>query len=204
MVGVMTPRDRRPPSILDRDLACATNIERVAKSMIACGLSIGDRIACWSPMTEENAAISMAAFRIGVTVVRFAAECGAGTVYPLLEAIRPKMMFVRAFHEGVQYPAILKSMSVRLSEPLPVIVHGREARFERLLPGGWIAFLESGDAVGYKSLAEREAQAQSILGPDFDAAILAPLTTGEVCTRLRREEAKVFFTGTPAEYRSRA
>jgi acyl-CoA synthetase (AMP-forming)/AMP-acid ligase II len=198
----MTPRDRRAPAIPDLDLARAANTERVAKSLIACGLGIGDRIGCWSPMTEENLAISLAAFRVGLTVVRFAAECDAATVYPLLEAIRPRMVFVRAFCEGVQYPALLKSMSVRLSEPPVVIVHGREARFERLLPGGWLAFLESGNAVGYNSLAEREAQAKSTLGPDFDAAILAPLTTGEVCTRLRREDVQVFFTATQAEYRS--
>ena len=200
----MTQHDRRALSIPDQDLACAAVTERVAKSLIACGLGIGDRIGCWSPMTEENVAISLAAFRIGVTVVRFAAECDAATVYPLLEAIRPKVMFVRAFCEGVQYPALLKSMSVRLSEPPVVIVHGREARFERLLPGGWMAFLESGDAIGYKSLAEREAQAQSILGPEFDAAILAPLTRGEVCTRLRREDVQLLFTATQTEYRSRA
>lgn len=200
----MTPHDSLARSIPDQDLASAANTERVAKSLIACGLGVGDRIGCWSPMTEENVAISLAAFRIGLTVVRFAAECDAATVYPLLEAIRPKLMFVRAFCEGVQYPALLKSMSVRLSEPPVVIVHGREARFERLLPGGWMAFLESGDAIGYKSLAEREAQAQSLLGPNFDAAILAPLTRGEVCTRLRREDVQVLFTATQAEYRSRA
>jgi fatty-acyl-CoA synthase len=200
----MTPHDRHAPSIPGQDWACAANVDRVAKSMIASGLGIGDHIGSWSPMTEEYMAISLAAFRIGVTVVRFVAECSAGTVYPLLGAIRPKLMFVRAFHEGVQYPALLKSMSVRLSEPPVVIVHGREARFERLLPGGWMAFLESGDAVGYEGLAEREAQAQSILGSDFDAAILAPLTTGEMCTRLRREDVRMLFTGTQAEYGSRA
>src|SRR4051812_32387972 len=116
MAGVMTRHDRPVPGVADRDLACTADTDRVARSLIACGLAIGDRIGCWSPMTEENMAVSLAAFRIGVTVVRFAAECEAPTVYPLLEAIRPKMIFVRAFWEGVQYPALLKSMNGRLSE----------------------------------------------------------------------------------------
>jgi acyl-coenzyme A synthetase/AMP-(fatty) acid ligase len=185
-------------------LASPDLIARVAKSMIACDVGIGDRIGCWSPGTEENTAVALAAFRIGVTVVRFAAECDAAAVYPLLQAIRPKLMFVRAFFDGIQYPALLKSMRSRLSEPPGVIVHGREVRFERLLPGGWMAFLEAGDAVAARTLAQREAEAQSILGPDCDAAIVAPMTAGELCTRLRRQDVGGLFAMADADHGSRA
>jgi fatty-acyl-CoA synthase len=154
------------------DTRNVTDIDRVAKALLVRGLRLGDRIGCWSPMAEEHVMVQAAAFRIGLVVVHFDPEWNAEAVYRHLEATTPKMMFVRAYHEGVQYPALLKSLIGRLAALPEMVVHGRQRRFETILPGGWMTFLNSGDSAAPDVLAVREFEVETMQNSSAGSAIL--------------------------------
>jgi len=177
--------------------------ERAAKALLARRINIGDRIGCWSPTTDEHRTIQVAAFRVGATIVQFAPEWDLDTAHRYLEATAPKLMFVRASHEGVQYPALLRSLSRRLVAPPEMIVHGRQPRFETLLPGGWTAFLGSGDGIDPGLLASREAAVECLLEPETIGAIVTTSGAASPLARLCRDETRAMLAdlGSPAAIR---
>lgn len=129
---------------------------RVAKALIDRGLMPGDRIASWSPNVVESIILQCAALRIGVVTVYLDPEWDADQLCSAVRCTGVTHLFSRAFHEGRQYPAMIKSVRGHMPQLRGAYVHGRQPRFERLLPGGWTELLEVGDSVPDRALAERE------------------------------------------------
>ncbi len=101
-------------------------------------------IASWSPNAAEVLIIQWGAILTGAQMMHFDPSWDAVQAQAALSNSRVDYLFVRAFHEGKQYPAMIKAMSGRCSTIGTVVTHGREARFERVLRGGWLEFLDLG------------------------------------------------------------
>lgn len=170
-------------------------VARVARALLARGLEIGTCVGNWSPDTVESATFGAAAFTLGLTVVHFGLDWDVDQAACRLAATAPRLMVVRAFHHGMQFPAVLRALAARPMPVPEVVVHGRQPRFESLLPGGWQAFLASGEAVAPASLAHRQAEVARRLSPAAAAAILA---------RPAAEAGRMVSRGTAARLLGRA
>jgi fatty-acyl-CoA synthase len=131
----------------------------VAKGLTAHGVQPGDRIGIWSPNTLESIAVQCAALRIGAVTVHFDPEWEAEQARSAIERTGVSCVVIRAFFKGRQYPAMVKSVRPQLPGLRDVFTHGRQPRFERVLPGGWLDFLDSAERVPDAALADREEQA---------------------------------------------
>ncbi len=154
--------------------------EAVSQALLASGVRPGDRIASWSPPVLEAVLLAVAGLRVGAVLVELDPELELERVTETLAAAQAGWIFIRASFQGRQYPAEIKSLRGRLPELREVVTHGRQPRFERALPGGWAAFVETGAGMPVGALAEREhaldvqpAPLASI--PD----LLAPLLRGD-------------------------
>ncbi|HET9958786.1 MAG TPA: AMP-binding protein [Polyangiaceae bacterium] len=132
-------------------------VELAAKALIASGVLVGDRVASWSPNRPECIVIQCAALLCRASVVHLDPELDGAEAMGVLEQLPCRHVFVRANHDGKQYPAILRALRRERGFACEVTVHGRPERFERVLPGGWLDFLDSGRAVTSAALAGRES-----------------------------------------------
>lgn len=131
---------------------------RALKGILALDVQPGDGVACWSPNVAETLVVQLAALRAGAITVHLDPEWEAENAAAALQELGTHCLFVRAFFQGRQYPAMIKSVRERLPHLKAVIVHGREPRFERILRGGWSEFLEFGDGVSDAAARQREKQ----------------------------------------------
>jgi acyl-CoA synthetase (AMP-forming)/AMP-acid ligase II len=145
--------------------ALSREVRQAARALVAQGVVAGQRIASWSPATLESLAVQWAGLLCGATVVHLDLELENDHARAILEAERPTHVFVRASFEGKQFPAVLRAMRGELSYEPQVVVHGRTARFERVLPGGWAEFLDHAAALSDEDLCEREA---AVVARDHD------------------------------------
>ncbi len=156
---------KQPPAISAQFIwACSG---RAAKALIALGIRAGDGIGSWSPNVPETVVIQCAALRVGAVASHLDPEWDADQASAALKASSAVCVFIRAFFEGRQYPAMMKSIRPQLHDLREVITHGRQPRFARVLPGGWQEFLERGDPVPDTTLTDREDQmgTASVEGP---------------------------------------
>jgi len=131
---------------------------RAAKAMIARGVKPGERIGSWSPNAIEPLIVQCAALRLGLVTLHLDSEWDAEQARAALARAEVGCIFIRAFHEGRQYPAMIKSLRGQAGCPREVVIHGRQPRFERVLPDGWMEFLEAGDQLPDAVLDECEHQ----------------------------------------------
>ncbi|MBA2672236.1 AMP-binding protein, partial [Ramlibacter sp.] len=110
------------------------------------GVAPGEIVASWSPNAIEPLVVHYAAIVSGVAVVHLDPDWDAAQASSHLGGARAVGLFVRAFHQGIQYPARVKTLRREQPQLQFVVTHGREPRFESLLPGGWTEFLHSGAA----------------------------------------------------------
>jgi AMP-binding enzyme len=138
------------PAVIDGDVVVTfaelwVRSGRAARALRAHGIASGEPIASWSPNTVESIVVQCAALRAGTPAVHLDPDGGLEHAARALAETRVRVLFTRASHEGRQYPAMIKSIRRELPDLEHVVVHGRAARFERVLRGGWVEFLESGD-----------------------------------------------------------
>jgi hypothetical protein len=104
------------------------------------------RIASWSPNAAEAVIAQWGAILAGAQTIHLDPDWDAGQAHAVLRGLSVDWLFARAFHRGRQYPAMIKAVRAECPGLGDVITHGREPRFERALRGGWLDFLDSGDA----------------------------------------------------------
>ena len=130
---------------------------RVARALLAAGIAKGERVGIWSPNCAEWVLVQLAAARVGAVLVCVNPGYDEDEGEFALKLAGVNLLFVRASFQGVQYPAWVKAMRERLPELRRLVVIGREARFERVLPNGWSEFLDAAETIDDTVLAEREA-----------------------------------------------
>jgi acyl-CoA synthetase (AMP-forming)/AMP-acid ligase II len=143
-------------------------VRKTARAFVAHGIRAGQRVASWSPATLESLCVQWAALLCGATLVHLDLELEEEHTRAILDAEQPTHVFVRASFEGRQFPAILRAMRGELSCDPRVVVHGRTARFERVLPGGWAEFVDHAAAVSDDDLREREA---AVIAGEHEGAV---------------------------------
>jgi acyl-CoA synthetase (AMP-forming)/AMP-acid ligase II len=179
----------RPAVLLDgaslsyRDLWAQSG--RAAKAMIARGAKPGERIGSWSPNAIEPLIVQCAALRLGLVTLHLDSEWGAEQARAALVRAEVGCIFIRAFHQGRQYPAIIKSLRGQAGCPREVVIHGRQPRFERVLPDGWTEFLEAGDRLPDAVLDEREMSPDARTVIVFSGSGSSPSVALEECSILR-------------------
>lgn len=160
-------------------------LRRVARALQALRCDSGDTIASWSPNTVETVFLQCAALIRGVAVVHLVDEWDADRAASALHQTGAASVFIRAFHRGRQYPAMIKSIRTSCRELRHVVTHGRQPRFERVLPGGWAEFLDAAgeppDAAtdSYEPALVAAAAGARLITVFPDAAPDRPLELGE-------------------------
>jgi hypothetical protein len=135
-------------------------VRRADRAMELHGIGADAVVASWSPNAVEPVVVHYAAVLRGACMVHVDPEWPGAQAADCLAGARATALFVRAFHQGIQYPALVKAARARLKDLRLVVTHGREPRFESLLPDGWAEFLHAGaDAVQPPAVASVDAAA---------------------------------------------
>ncbi|MES2938599.1 MAG: AMP-binding protein [Pseudomonadota bacterium] len=119
-------------------------VRSAARGLAARGVAPGEIVASWSPNAVEPLVTHYAAILHSAAVVHMDPEWSAAEAAACLSGACAVGLFVRAFHQGIQYPALVKTVRRECRQLRFVVTHGREPRFESLLPDGWGEFLQSG------------------------------------------------------------
>ena len=134
--------------------ALAAQAELVARSLIACGVDSGDRVAIWAPNRAEWIVAACGAHMAGAVLVPINTRMKGVEAGDILGRSGARVLFCSGEFLGQYYPALLDGV------PLPalrrVVVIGEGApRAPREL--GWDAFLLEARAVDASRVAAREA-----------------------------------------------
>jgi acyl-CoA synthetase (AMP-forming)/AMP-acid ligase II len=121
-------------------------------------------IASWSPNAAEALIVQWGAILAGAQVTHLDPDWEAAQAQAVLRNLNIDYLFVRAFHEGKQYPAMIKAMRAECAGLGTVVTHGREPRFERVLRGGWLDFLDSGKPANLPAVFSAEMPVLAFFG----------------------------------------
>jgi acyl-CoA synthetase (AMP-forming)/AMP-acid ligase II len=119
---------------------------RVASALARQQIGPSSCVASWSPNAAEALIAQWGAILVGAQTIHLDPDWEAVQAHAVLRTTKIDCLFARAFHLGRQYPAMIKTIRADCSGLGVLVTHGRELRFERVLRGGWLDFLDSGDA----------------------------------------------------------
>jgi hypothetical protein len=122
---------------------------QAASALVRTGIGPASCVASWSPNAAEALIAQWGAILVGSRTVHLDPDWETSQAREALKGVEIDCLFVRAFYEGRQYPAMVKAIRAECPGLGPVVTHGRVPRFERSLRGGWLDFLDTGDASGW-------------------------------------------------------
>ncbi|MCE2657952.1 MAG: FadD3 family acyl-CoA ligase [Rubrivivax sp.] len=157
------------PAIVDGGLTLTyaelvTQCESVARSLMALGVGVGDRVAVWAPNQAEWILAACGTHMAGGVLVPINTRMKGPEAADVLERSRAKVLFCVGSFLGTHYPTMLDGLRPSTLQQL-VLLDSTDAR-----PGeqGWRAFLEAGRSVAPEQLRAQEAAVR----PDSTADLM--------------------------------
>jgi fatty-acyl-CoA synthase len=135
---------------------------RVARGLMALGVSVGDRVGIWAPNRYEWVVLQFAAARAGAILVNINPAYRTSELGYALEQSGTSVLVMARGFKGADYPAMLKEVRARC----PRLVHAL------VLEDDWEALRDRRAGASDAALAAREAQLQ------FDDPINIQYTSG--------------------------
>jgi acyl-CoA synthetase (AMP-forming)/AMP-acid ligase II len=125
---------------------------RVASAIARQQIGPSSCVASWSPNAAEAVIAQWGTILVGAQTIHLDPDWEAAQAHAVFRNTKIDCLFTRAFHLGRQYPAMIKSIRADCAGLGVLVTHGRELRFERVLRGGWLDFLDSGDAAAPREI----------------------------------------------------
>ncbi len=159
-----------------------TECDRVARSLIACGVAKGDRVGIWSPNNAEWVLIQFATAKIGAILVNINPAYRSSELSYALKQSGCSMLILSAPYKTSNYPQILCEVSPELNdcEPghlesdqfplLKTVTTLGEQRFQGCLT--WNDLLARSDEISESELNQRQSD------QNFDEPINIQYTSG--------------------------
>ena len=135
---------------------------RVARGLMARGVTKGDRVGIWSPNRAEWVLLQYATARMGAILVNINPAYKTSELEYALNQSGTSFLVLAARFRTNDYVAMLAEVKGRCPQLREALV----------LEDGWEALLRDGDRIGERELAEREAELQ------FDEPINIQYTSG--------------------------
>jgi len=150
-----------------------TEVERVARGLLALGVERGDRVGVWSPNCAEWLITQYATAKVGAILVNVNPAFRVRELeYALRQSGTSVLISARGFRSS-DYVAMLDEVAPGLASSLRTIVYlGPPEGHPRPPEVGWHDLLRRGDSVAESRLREREAALQ------FDDPVNIQYTSG--------------------------
>jgi fatty-acyl-CoA synthase len=159
-----------------------SEVERVARGMLALGVELGDRVGIWSPNNAEWLIAQYASAKAGAILVNINPAYGVRDLEYALRQSGVSLLIAARRYRAADYVAMLTELAPELAAPGAGRLHaGRLPALRALVylgadrePGGvtWNDLARAGDGVDASRLREREAALQ------FDQPVNIQYTSG--------------------------
>jgi fatty-acyl-CoA synthase len=140
-----------------------SNVDALARSLLAIGIDTGDRIGIWSPNNAEWVLIQYAAARIGAILVNLNPAYRTQEIYYALGQSQCRLLFASTSYKTSDYVAMIDAVRPHVSTLERVVFLGTES---------WGDLLTAAAAVQNEALRRREA------GLQFDDPVNIQYTSG--------------------------
>jgi acyl-CoA synthetase (AMP-forming)/AMP-acid ligase II len=142
-----------------------------ARSLIACGVAPGDRVAIWAPNTTEWVHAALGVYAAGGVIIPLNTRFKGAEAAYIVNRARAKVLFTVTDFLDTNYLALLDA-----AEPVPSV---QQRIVLRGAPGAnaltWSEFLARGDDVARAAVAERSA---ALTGDSLSDILFTSGTTG--------------------------
>ncbi len=139
-----------------------SQVEQVAKALMAAGIQRGDRVGIWSPNRYEWVLVQYATALMGAIMVNINPGYKLSGLRYALEQSRIDLLIAASHFRKTDYVEMLNELRKDCLYPKQTVI----------IEHDWERFLESGKAIPDEQLAEREASLQ------FDDAVNIQYTSG--------------------------
>lgn len=139
-----------------------SQVEQVAKALMAAGIQRGDRVGIWSPNRYEWVLVQYATALMGAIMVNINPGYKLSGLRYALEQSRINLLIAASHFRKTDYVEMLNELRKDCLYPKQTVI----------IEHDWERFLESGKAIPDEQLAEREASLQ------FDDAVNIQYTSG--------------------------
>lgn len=144
----------------------------VCRSLLACGIEAGDRVAIWAPNQSEWVLAALGIHFAGAIVVPINTRMRGSEAADILARSRTRILFVVGQFLGVDYPAMLEPQRPATLERI-VVLDGSPPRPSDL---DWKGFLSGGRAISEDSA---RARALAVRPTDISDLMFTSGTTGK-------------------------
>jgi fatty-acyl-CoA synthase len=127
-------------------------IDRVAKALLALGLTRGDRVGIWAPNLVEWALIQYGSARIGAILVTINPAYRRSELAFALEQSGCRALFTLTNFKSSQYKEMLSEVAPSISDLQHVVYFDNDT---------WTSFLEMGDSIDIKEVHALESTLSS-------------------------------------------
>lgn len=139
-----------------------SQVEQVAKALMAAGIERGDRVGIWSPNRYEWVLVQYATALMGAIMVNINPGYKLAGLRYALEQSRINLLIAASHFRKTDYVEMLDELRKDCLYPKQTVI----------IEHDWERFLESGKVISDEQLAEREASLQ------FDDAVNIQYTSG--------------------------
>lgn len=148
-------------AIVDGDVAIdypalAQRSEQVARSLIALGTEVGDRVAIWAPNLHEWIVAACGIHAAGAVLVPLNTRMKGAEAADILERSRARVLFCIGDFLGSYYPTLLGELRPATLEHIVVLREGFRRDATHASDIDWPAFLQAGASVAAQHVHERE------------------------------------------------